>query len=201
MDITVIALAFAAIFVVELPDKTFLATLVLSTKYRPIFVWLGVDANQGYAAHDLHALVRGMGEQRVALIEQPLPRGSEADLEGFESTIPIAADESVLGLDDVAGLVGRFQVVNIKLDKCGGLTEALMMAAEARRLGLGVMVGNMVGTSLAMAPAFLLGQFCDIVDLDGPLFLDHDRKPGVVYADGHVDCPDTVWGTPDAVIA
>jgi L-alanine-DL-glutamate epimerase-like enolase superfamily enzyme len=158
-------------------------------------VWLGVDANQGYVAHDLHALVRGMSEQGVALIEQPLPRGSEVDLEGFESAIPIAADESVLGLDDLAGLVGRFQVVNIKLDKCGGLTEALMMAAEARRLGLGVMVGNMVGTSLAMAPAFILGQLCDVVDLDGPTFLKEDRTPGVEYRDGQIWCPDEVWGT------
>ena len=158
-------------------------------------VWLGVDANQGYVAHDLHALVRGMSEQGVALIEQPLPRGSEVDLEGFESAIPIAADESVLGLDDIAGLVGRFQVVNIKLDKCGGLTEALMMAAEARRLGLGVMVGNMVGTSLAMAPAFILGQLCDVVDLDGPTFLKEDRTPGVEYRDGQIWCPDEVWGT------
>jgi L-Ala-D/L-Glu epimerase len=161
-------------------------------------VWLGVDANQGYVAHDLHALVRGMSEQGVALIEQPLPRGSEADLEGFESAIPIAADESVLGLADVPGLVGRFQVVNIKLDKCGGLTEALLMAAEARRLGLGVMVGNMVGTSLAMAPAFILGQLCDVVDLDGPTFLKEDRTPGVEYRDGQIWCPDEVWGTPAA---
>jgi L-alanine-DL-glutamate epimerase-like enolase superfamily enzyme len=161
-------------------------------------VWIGVDANQGYAIRDLGALVDAMGQQRVALIEQPLPRGSEADLEGFESPIPIAADESVLGLDDVPGLVGRFQIVNIKLDKCGGLTEALMMAAEARRLGLGVMVGNMVGTSWAMAPAFILGQLCDVVDLDGPTFLKEDRVPGVEYRDGQIWCPDEVWGTPAA---
>ena len=164
-------------------------------------VWIGVDANQGYAVHDLAALQRAMGEQRVELIEQPLPRGSEADLDGFESVIPIAADESVLGLEDVAGLAGRFQIVNIKLDKCGGLTEALLMAAEARRLGLGVMVGNMVGTSLAMAPAFILGQLCDVVDLDGPTFLKEDRSPGVEYRDGQIWCPDEVWGTPAAVAA
>lgn len=164
-------------------------------------VWLGVDANQGFAIHDLGALVQAMVEQKVALIEQPLPRGSEADLEGFESAVPLAADESVLSLEDVPQLVGRFQVVNIKLDKCGGLTEALLMAAEARRLGLGVMVGNMVGTSWAMAPAFILGQQCDVVDLDGPTFLKQDRVPGVVYGDGQVWCPDEVWGTPAAVLA
>jgi L-Ala-D/L-Glu epimerase len=158
-------------------------------------VWLGVDANQGFDIQVLPALAQAMARQNVSLIEQPLARGRESDLEGFKSPIPIAADESVLGLSDVPGLVGRFQVVNIKLDKCGGLTEALLMAAEARRLGLGVMVGNMVGTSLAMAPAFILGQFCDYVDLDGPTFLKQDRLPGVQYKDGQIWCPDEVWGT------
>lgn len=161
-------------------------------------VWLGVDANQGFEVETLPALVRAMLEHGVALIEQPLARGHEAELEGFKSAIPIAADESVLGLADLPGLVGRFQVVNIKLDKCGGLTEALLMAEEANRLGLGVMVGNMVGTSLAMAPAFILGQLCDYVDLDGPTFLKQDRVPGVEYRDGQIRCPDDVWGTPAA---
>ena len=142
-----------------------------------------------------------MEQQKVSLIEQPLARGSEADLDGFESAIPLAADESVLSLADVPGLVGRFQVVNIKLDKCGGLTEALLMAEEARRLGLGVMVGNMVGTSWAMAPAFIVGQLCDVVDLDGPTFLKQDRVPGVEYRDGQIWCPDEVWGSPAAVLA
>jgi len=164
-------------------------------------VWLGVDANQGFGIGQLDALAVAMAEQRVSLIEQPIARGREADLDGFESPIPIAADESVLGLADVPGLVGRFQVVNIKLDKCGGLTEALLMAEEARRLGLGVMVGNMVGTSLAMAPAFILGQLCDYVDLDGPTFLEEDRVPGVHYSGGQIWCPDEVWGTPAAVLA
>ena len=164
-------------------------------------VWIGVDANQGFGIADLPALVAAMVEQRVSLLEQPIARGREADLEGFESAIPLAADESALGLADVPGLVGRFQTVNIKLDKCGGLTEALLIAAEARKLGLGVMVGNMVGTSLAMAPAFILGQLCDVVDLDGPTFLKQDRVPGVEYRDGEIWCPDDVWGTPAAVLA
>ena len=164
-------------------------------------VWLGVDANQGFDIRVLPALAQAMARQNVSLIEQPLARGREADLDGFESPIPIAADESVLSLADVPGLVGRFQVVNIKLDKCGGLTEALLMAEEARRLGLGVMVGNMVGTSHAMAPAFILGQLCDFVDLDGPTFLKEDRIPGVEYKDGRIWCPDEVWGTPSAVLA
>jgi len=164
-------------------------------------VWLGVDANQGFGIADLGALVQAMDRLKVSLIEQPLKRGAEADLDGFHSAIPLAADESVLSLEDIGGLVGRFQVVNIKLDKCGGLTEALLMAQEARRVGLGVMVGNMVGTSLAMAPAFILGQLCEIVDLDGPTFLKADRVPGVEYRDGRIWCPDEVWGTPSTVLA
>jgi L-alanine-DL-glutamate epimerase-like enolase superfamily enzyme len=164
-------------------------------------VWLGVDGNQGFAIGDLDALVGAMRDARVSLIEQPLARGREADLDGYRSPIPIAADESALSLDDLPGLVGRFQVFNIKLDKCGGLTEGLMIAAQARAAGLGVMVGNMVGTSLAMAPAFVLGQQCDLVDLDGPIFLKQDRVPGLVYADGMVRCGEAVWGAGATVAA
>jgi L-Ala-D/L-Glu epimerase len=157
-------------------------------------VWLGVDANQGYAIDDLPRLIPALVEAEVALLEQPLARGREADLQGFVSPIPIAADESALSLADVPGLAGRFQTVNIKLDKCGGLTEGLAMARLARSLGLGVMVGNMVGSSLAMAPAFLLGQLCDVVDLDGPTFLAADRQPGVRYQDGMVFADEAIWG-------
>jgi L-alanine-DL-glutamate epimerase-like enolase superfamily enzyme len=157
--------------------------------------WLGVDANQGFSIDQLDALVAAMAVQRVSLIEQPLARGREADLDGYGSAIPLAADESALSLNDVAGLVGRFQVLNIKLDKCGGLTEALAMVREARRHGLGVMVGNMTGTSLAMAPAFIVGQYCDLVDLDGPIFMAEDRTPSVRYENGTIWCPDEVWGS------
>ena len=158
-------------------------------------VWLGVDANQGFTRKDLDPLVDALSANRVSLLEQPLRRGNEADLDGYRCPIPIAADESALGLDDVEGLVGRFQVFNIKLDKCGGLTEALLIAEEARRLGLGVMVGNMVGTSLAMAPAFIVGQHCDVVDLDGPTFLTADRSPACEYRDGTIWCANDVWGS------
>jgi len=147
-------------------------------------VWLGVDANQGYKRDTLDRL----------LPEQPCQRGEEAELDGIDHTIPIAADESVLGLDEVEALAGRFDVLNIKLDKCGGLTEGLLIGARARALGMKVMVGNMIGTSLAMAPAFILGQQCDVVDLDGPIFLQQDRSPGVVYRDGLIHCDDLVWG-------
>jgi L-alanine-DL-glutamate epimerase-like enolase superfamily enzyme len=157
-------------------------------------VWIGVDANQGYSIDALDSLIAALEAASVSLLEQPLKRGCEADLEGFKSPIPIAADESVLSLKDVPGLVGRFDVVNIKLDKCGGLTEGLAMAHEARRLGLRVMVGNMVGTSLAMAPAFVLGQLCDVVDLDGPIFLTQDRTPSMTYANGSAWSGEHVWG-------
>ncbi|WHO38413.1 dipeptide epimerase [Sphingobium sp. AP49] len=156
--------------------------------------WIGVDANQGYAIADLAALVRAMERWDIRLIEQPLARGREADLDGFASPIPIAADESILSLADIEAMPGRFDVVNIKLDKCGGLTEALAMARRARALGLGVMVGNMMGTSLATAPAYLVGQYCDVVDLDGPTFLAADRQPGIAYRDGDIECSDAVWG-------
>lgn len=162
-------------------------------------VWLGVDANQGFAIAELDRLVEALVEQKVSLLEQPLARGRESDLDGYNSPIPLAADESALDLKDVAGLLGRFQVLNIKLDKCGGLTEALMMVDEARRLGLGLMVGNMTGTSLAMAPAFIVAQHCDYVDLDGPVFLAEDRSPGVQYSTGTIWCPDEVWGSGELV--
>ena len=99
-------------------------------------------------------------------------------------------------LEDIPALVGRFQVMNIKLDKCGGLTEALLMAEEGRRQGLSIMVGNMGGTALAMAPALLVGQHCEVVDLDGPLFLKQDRTPPVVYHHGYISAPDNLWGWP-----
>jgi L-alanine-DL-glutamate epimerase-like enolase superfamily enzyme len=157
-------------------------------------VWMGVDANQGYAIDALAPLIDVLVAEKVSLLEQPLKRGREVDLDGFRSAVPIAADESALSMRDLASLQGRFQVVNIKLDKCGGLTEGLAMAHEARRLGLKVMVGNMVGSSLAMAPAFVLGQLCDVVDLDGPIFLAQDRTPSIAYRDGNVWSGDEVWG-------
>lgn len=158
-------------------------------------VWLGVDANQGYFPDTLDRLLPALIDARVSLLEQPCARGHEADLDGIDHVIPIAADESVQGLDEVEVLAGRFDVVNIKLDKCGGLTEGLLIGERARALGMKVMVGNMIGTSLAMAPAFVLGQQCDVVDLDGPIFLVHDRSPGVVYENGLVRCDDAVWGS------
>jgi L-Ala-D/L-Glu epimerase len=151
-------------------------------------VWLGIDANQGFTRAHFKELLPVFADARVELVEQPFPVGREPMLDELKSPIPIAADESAQGLRDLPSLVGRFDVINIKLDKCGGLTEALLMAREARRLGFGAMVGNMIGTSLAMAPAFLVGQLCSVVDLDGPVLLRTDRLPGAVYARGRIWC-------------
>lgn len=157
-------------------------------------VVLTVDANQGFTRATLDRLMPVLVEAQVRLIEQPFPIGEEALLDGLQSPIPIAADESVQSLSELPALVGRFSVANIKLDKCGGLTEALAMARAAGDLGLDCWAGNMIGTSLAMAPAFLLGQICRYVELDGPLFLQGDRSNAVSYADGSLSCPDVAWG-------
>ena len=157
-------------------------------------VWLGVDANQGFSRPFFSDLLPSLLEARVELIEQPFPVGREDLLVGLESPIAVAADESAQGLESIAKLEGKVSVINIKLDKCGGLSEALQMARKARELGIRPMVGNMIGTSLAMAPAFLVAQFCDVVDLDGPLFLKSDRSLHVEYTDGKIVCCDGVWG-------
>lgn len=157
--------------------------------------WLGVDGNQGYTADVLPSLIEGLHAEEIKLLEQPLARDRDSELEGLNSVVPIAGDESILTLADVDRAVGRFDVINIKLDKCGGLTEGLLMAARARELGIGVMVGNMIGSSLAMAPGFVLGQGCDVVDLDGPTFLANDRTPSVVYENGQISAGPEVWGS------
>jgi len=158
-------------------------------------VWLGVDANQGFTRESFERLLPALQECGVELIEQPFPIGREADLEGLSSPIPIAADESVQDSSDLSKVAGRFDVVNIKLDKCGGLTEGFAMLGEIRRMGLRPMVGCMGGTSLSMAPGFLLGQLCDIVDLDGPILFASDREPAAQYDDsGRIFCGEDVWG-------
>jgi len=157
-------------------------------------VWIAVDANQGYEPATLGPLLPVLMDCGVSLLEQPFKRGAEAQLEGLSLPLPVAADESCLNLAELETLPGRFDVVNIKLDKCGGLTEGLMMARRAEELGLKVMVGNMMGGSLSTAPGFVLGQLCDVVDLDGPFFLAEDPAPRVSYADGHIWCPPDVWG-------
>jgi L-Ala-D/L-Glu epimerase len=172
------------------------AERVLAVREARPDVWLGIDANQGFTRPFLEKLMPILIDARVALIEQPFLVGHEALLDGFQSPIPIAADESVQHLSDISLLAGRFNVVNIKLDKSGGLTEALSMAQVCRDFGLDTMVGNMIGTSLAMAPAILVGQLCSVVDLDGPLFLKADRSTPVEYSDGMIISRRDLWGSP-----
>ncbi|WP_245622559.1 dipeptide epimerase [Pseudoxanthomonas dokdonensis] len=167
---------------------------VRAVRLRCPDAWIGVDANQGYDAATLPLLLPALVETGVSLLEQPCVRGRESDLDGIERALPFAADESILDLAELEQRHHRFDVINIKLDKCGGLSEGLLMARRARELGKQVMVGNMCGTSLAAAPAFVLGQFCDVVDLDGPIFLRQDRSPSVRYEDGYIHCGDEVWG-------
>ena len=156
--------------------------------------WLGVDANQGFAAKDLDALAQAAREFSVSLIEQPLKRGEEAALDGWKPGIPVAADESILDLAELEERARYFDVINIKLDKCGGLTESLTMVRAARLLGKQLMVGNMGGSTLAMAPGFILAQLCDVVDLDGPFGLADDPLASKIYKDGEIFVPETIWG-------
>ncbi len=154
-----------------------------------------LDANEGWTVENLRQNLAAAAACGVVLVEQPLPAGRDEALAGFERDVPICADESVHGIADLAALRERYDAVNIKLDKTGGLTAALDMRAEARRLGFLVMVGCMVGTSLAMAPAVLLAQGADFVDLDGPLLLARDREPGLIYRGSLVSPPSPdLWG-------
>ncbi|WP_130617933.1 dipeptide epimerase [Dyella amyloliquefaciens] len=180
----------------KLTDDDLNAERVLAVRKARPDVWLMVDANQGFTRESLAHLLPTFVEARVDVVEQPFPVGNEAWLDGLERPIRFAADESVLDRSDLAKMVGRVDVINIKLDKCGGLTEALAIADEARKLGFKLMVGNMGGSSLAMAPSFVVGQLCDVVDLDGPINLREDYSPSVVYEDGKIWCPDNLWGGP-----
>ena len=156
---------------------------------------LVADANEGWKAEDLSHLLRVAAEVGIELIEQPLPADADAALAGVERHVPVCADESAHTSDGLAALRDRYDAVNIKLDKTGGLTEALHMAREARALGFRIMAGCMVATSLAMAPAVLVGQLADWVDLDGPLLLARDRDWGLEIRDGVISPPDPrLWG-------
>ncbi|HET6942873.1 MAG TPA: dipeptide epimerase [Sphingomicrobium sp.] len=156
--------------------------------------WLGVDANQGFERDDLEALARLVHDHRVSLVEQPLRRGDEPSLAGWRPGVPVAADESILGLEELSELGHHFDVINIKLDKCGGLTEALAMAWTARSMGKQVMVGNMGGSTLAMAPGFVVAQLCDFVDLDGPFGHGGDPLADEIYEDGRIFVKESLWG-------
>jgi L-alanine-DL-glutamate epimerase-like enolase superfamily enzyme len=154
-----------------------------------------VDANEGWNAGNLAPNLAACAAAGVTLVEQPLPAGNDSALASAARPIAVCADESVHDRAGLAALVGRYDAVNVKLDKTGGLTEALAMAAEAERLGFRLMVGCMVATSLAMAPAVLLAQRAQVVDLDGPLLLAKDRPDALRYEGSLVHPPrPALWG-------
>ncbi len=156
-----------------------------------------VDANESWTAAQLAAFLPALIECRVELIEQPLPAGADDALAGCAHAIPLGADESCRSVADIQGLAGRYEAINITLDKVGGLTEALAMAADAKRRGLRVILGGTLGTSLGVAPALLVVPMAEIVVLDGPLRLASDRYPGLRYEGSTIHPPEgRFWGQP-----
>jgi L-alanine-DL-glutamate epimerase-like enolase superfamily enzyme len=154
-----------------------------------------VDANEGWTPDDLASNLAACAQAGVTLIEQPLPADRDHALATMTRPLPICADESVHASASLSSLVGKYDAVNVKLDKTGGLTEALVMASEAERLGFRLMVGCMVATSLAMAPAMLVAQRARVVDLDGALLLARDRPDGLCYDGSRVHPPiPALWG-------
>ncbi|HEX3937186.1 MAG TPA: N-acetyl-D-Glu racemase DgcA [Xanthobacteraceae bacterium] len=154
-----------------------------------------VDANEGWSETNLARNLAACADAGVTLIEQPLPEGGDTALAGRTRPIRVCADESIHDRRSLAALAGKYDAINIKLDKTGGLTEALALAAEAERHGLTIMVGCMVATSLAMAPAMLVAQGASVVDLDGPLLLAKDRADGLHYDGSLIYPPEAgLWG-------
>jgi L-alanine-DL-glutamate epimerase-like enolase superfamily enzyme len=154
-----------------------------------------VDPNEGWRERHLAEVMPTLAELGVVLIEQPLPAGADDALAHVPRPIPVCADEACHTREDLDLLVGKYDAVNIKLDKTGGLTEALALAEAAAARGFKIMVGCMIGSSLAMAPALLVAQCASVVDLDGPLLLASDRSPGLRYDGSTVYPPDpALWG-------
>ena len=156
---------------------------------------LVVDANQGWSFDLMKEVLPKCVELNLGMLEQPLARGNDEMLEGFASPITLAADESCLHTGELEIAARRYDMINIKLDKTGGLTEGLRLAKAAKEKGCKLMVGNMVGTSLSMAPSFVVAQLCDFVDIDGPLLLKYDQPLGLQYNKGVVKGFDSrLWG-------
>ena len=157
---------------------------------------LVIDVNQGWSMQELEDYLPHLVDLGVAMVEQPLPRGKDDDLVGFVSPLPLGGDESCVDLVEYEEAATKYDVINIKLDKCGGLTEALQIAHRAQADSKALMVGNMTGTSLSMAPSHVIGQMCRFVDIDGPLLLASDITPGLTYLEGGLVSPPTpeLWG-------
>ncbi|MGB5486828.1 MAG: N-acetyl-D-Glu racemase DgcA [Lysobacterales bacterium] len=188
------AAADAPILKIKLSNHMPYEKLAAIRAARPDAV-LVVDANQGWSFDQLQEVLPKCVDLDLAMIEQPLARGGDEQLEGFESPITLAADESCLHTGELETAARRYSMINIKLDKTGGLTEALRLARAAKAKGCKLMVGNMVGTSLSMAPSFVVAQLCDFVDIDGPLLLKYDQPNGLDYINGVVKGFDpALWG-------
>ncbi len=156
---------------------------------------LVIDANEGWTLEKLHKIMPHLVREKVELVEQPLPAGQDSALKDINRPIKVCADESAHTTADIAGLKDHYDAVNIKLDKTGGLTEAIRMTQAAERAGLDIFLGCMVATSLSMAPAQLLSPLATYVDLDGPLLLETDRKQPIQYRQGWMDPPaPALWG-------
>jgi len=155
-----------------------------------------IDVNQGWTFEELKEYAPAAGKLGIAMIEQPLKRGEDNILAGFKSPVPLGADESCLDVSEYAAAAERYDVINIKLDKCGGLTAGLLLANMALKDNKALMVGNMTGSSRSMAPAYVIGQFCKFVDIDGPLLLATDVENPLIYGEGGVvDVPSpALWG-------
>jgi len=156
---------------------------------------IAIDVNQGWNFDQLKEFAPRMKALGVSMIEQPLPRGEDEELESYESPILLCGDESCIHGGELEVASNRYQMINIKLDKSGGLTHAIEIARQAKKQDLGLMLGTMGGTSLGMAPSFVVGLLCDFHDLDGPLLLTNDRSFGIKYKNGVVEPPlRNLWG-------
>jgi L-alanine-DL-glutamate epimerase-like enolase superfamily enzyme len=168
---------------------------VLSVRSARLDARLIVDANEGWRPENLEENMEACAAARVELIEQPLPAAEDGVLATVKRIVPVCADESLHDRASLAAIKGKYDAVNIKLDKTGGLTEALALANEAEHAGFTIMLGSMVSTSLGVAPAMLLASRARFVDLDGPLLLAKDRSPGLVYDGATVFPPEpALWG-------
>lgn len=179
---------------VKLNGEMVLERLTAIRRARPDAQLL-IDANGSWSASLLESIGEDLAALKVAMVEQPLPRGADASLAQVDVTVPLFADESCQALTEIEALADRYQGINIKLDKCGGLTEALAMLERAQQMGMETMVGNMLGSSLAMAPGFVVAQQCRWVDLDGPLWQRADRSAAMRFDAGTLFAPEAaLWG-------
>lgn len=185
-----------SLFKVKLNDDRPVERITSIREARPD-ARLVVDVNEGWDFAQLVETAPALAKLGVSMIEQPLPRGHDAELCDFESPLPLCADESIQHVGELDKISGRYQMINIKLDKTGGLTHGLELAKAARERNLGIMIGCMGGTSLSMAPMHVISQLADFVDIDGPLLLKNDRPGGFIYDKGWVSLPGKrFWGTP-----